>query len=83
MVRMDPEMTEIQRIVYAAALALLKVQPYPPTFAEVARKAGVGESRAYRAICRLVELGFLKFDPKAKRSLSKGKPVPRAKKLLA
>jgi predicted transcriptional regulator len=77
---MNQGLTEKERRVYKAAISLLNSRPYPPTFPEVAQEAKLGYTTVHRAIWHLVELGALKFDPRSKRSLSKGTPLS---KLLA
>jgi Mn-dependent DtxR family transcriptional regulator len=77
---MDQGLTFTERRVYDAAVALMGEKSYPPSFAEVARKAEVSECTAHKSIWRLVQLGALNFDPRSKRSLTKGTPLSKLKK---
>lgn len=69
-----------ERRVYDAAIQLIDSSHIPPTFVQVAEKAGVSQTTVNRVVWRLSEIGVLTFDPRAKRSLGKGKPLSKLPK---
>jgi DNA-binding Lrp family transcriptional regulator len=77
--QMTQGLSETERRVYDAAIALIRESEFGPTFLEIAQRAGVSEAWVNKIVRHLVELGLLTFNPKIRRSLRKGIPLSKLK----
>jgi DNA-binding Lrp family transcriptional regulator len=80
---MNQGLTDTERRVYDAAVALIKENEFGPTFLEIAQRAEVSEAWVNKIVRDLVKLKLLTFNPKIRRSLRKGIPLSEFKKQFA